>query len=82
MTVLEIAGWAGSLLLVVSLLQSGMMRLRVLNLVASVVLVAYNLALSVWPMVAMNVAVALIDLVHILRLRAASRATAKPQQDS
>ncbi|MGO4594865.1 hypothetical protein AB4Z18_13705 [Leifsonia sp. 2TAF2] len=62
----EALGWAGSVLLVVSLLQSRMLALRVLNLVAALLLIAYNIALAVWPSVAMNVAVALIDAYYLL----------------
>ncbi|MDR1427875.1 MAG: hypothetical protein LBJ08_09010, partial [Bifidobacteriaceae bacterium] len=57
---LELIGWAGSALLVISLIQKAMLRLRVLNLTASVILVAYNALLCVWPMVAMNGAVVVI----------------------
>jgi hypothetical protein len=67
---IEIVGWAGSVLLVVSLLQSGMMRLRLLNLIAAIVLVGYNAAVETWPMVGMNAAVAIIDIWYIIRLRA------------
>ena len=66
---IEIVGWAGSVLLVVSLLQSGMMRLRVLNLIAAVILVGYNAAVETWPMAGMNAAVAVIDVWYIIRLR-------------
>lgn len=70
MTVLiEIIGWLGSLLLVVSLLQAQMMRLRVLNLIAALVLVGYNAAVETWPMVGMNAAVAVIDVYFIIVLR-------------
>ncbi|MGN7799688.1 hypothetical protein [Leifsonia sp. 22587] len=62
----EALGWAGSVLLVVSLLQSRMLALRVLNLVAALLLIAYNIALGVWPSVAMNVAVAFIDAYYLL----------------
>lgn len=65
---LEALGWAGSVVLVVSLLQARVVRLRQLNLVASVVLVAYNWLVGVWPMVAMNVAIAVINVVHLTRL--------------
>ncbi len=68
---LEAIGWLGSALLVLSLVQGRMLRLRVLNLLASLILIGYNAALGVWPMVAMNTAVAIIDLVHIIRLRRA-----------
>lgn len=66
--IVEIVGWAGSALLIVSLLQGGMMRLRILNLIASVILVAYNAILAVWPMVGMNLAVAAIDIWFIVKL--------------
>ncbi len=51
----EAVGWAGSALVVASLLQTRLVRLRVLNSIACAVLVAYNAAVGVWPMVAMNV---------------------------
>lgn len=65
---LEVLGWAGSALLVTSVLQPRLLRLRQLNLVASVLLVAYNAALGVWPMVAMNLAIAGINVWHLARL--------------
>ena len=73
MSFLDVVGWSGSALLVFSLLQSRMMRLRVLNFVASGILVAFNLVLGVWPMVAMNAVVAIIDLVQMIKLRAAAQ---------
>jgi uncharacterized oligopeptide transporter (OPT) family protein len=68
---IDVIGWAGSALLVCSLLQSGMMRLRVLNLIAALILVGYNAAVETWPMVGMNAAVAIIDIWYIVRLRTA-----------
>lgn len=66
---IEAIGWAGSALLVISLLQGNMMRLRVLNLVAALALVLYNAMVETWPMVAMNAAVAIIDIWFIAKLR-------------
>jgi hypothetical protein len=68
----EAIGWIGSVLLVVSLLQTRVLRLRVLNTVAAIVLVAYNAVIEVWPMVAMNIAIVVINLVFIARLRSAA----------
>ncbi len=72
---MEAIGWIGSVLLVVSLLQTRVLRLRVLNTVAGIVLVAYNAIIEVWPMVAMNVAIVIINLVFIARLRTAAEPT-------
>jgi hypothetical protein len=63
-----VIGWAGSAILITSLLQTRVLRLRQLNLVAAVLLVVYNAALGVWPMVAMNVCIAAINVWHLVRL--------------
>ena len=68
MSWLDLIGWCGSALLIFSLLQTRVLRFRVLNLLASVVLTGFNVALAIWPLVAMNVAVSLINLWHIRRL--------------
>ena len=65
---LEVLGWAGTGILVVSLVQGRMLRLRWMNLLACILLVGYNAALSVWPMVAMNGIVALINIYYIVTL--------------
>ena len=65
---LDVLGWGGSALLVFSLLQSRVLRFRVLNLVACVVLVVFNALVEVWPMVGMNVVLCAINLWFIVRL--------------
>jgi hypothetical protein len=61
-------GWFGSALLVFSLLQARILRLRVLNTIACVILVFFNALVGVWPMVAMNVVLAGINLFFIARM--------------
>ena len=73
---LDLIGWCGSALLVVSLMQARVLRFRVLNLVACVVLTGFNAALEIWPMVAMNVVLSLINLWHIRKLLATRHDTA------
>jgi hypothetical protein len=68
MSWLDALGWAGSALLVFSLLQARVLRLRVLNLIACVMLVVFNAFLGIWPMVAMNVVLAAINLWFIRAL--------------
>lgn len=65
---LEVVGWAGSALLVWSLWQTRVLRFRTFNLVASLVLVVYNALIGVWPMAAVNVAIAVINIYHLSRL--------------
>lgn len=65
---LDAIGWLGSALLVYSVMQARVLRFRVLNLAACVVLTGYNAALEIWPMVAMNIALLVINLWHIRTL--------------
>lgn len=62
---MDLVGWAGSAVLVWSLLQSRVLRLRALNLVGSVVLIGYNAAIGVWPMVGLNVVLAAINIWYL-----------------
>jgi hypothetical protein len=68
MSWLDVLGWAGSALLVYSLLQARVLRFRVLNTVGCVVLIVFNALLGVWPMVGMNLVLAGINLWFIRRL--------------
>jgi hypothetical protein len=68
MTALDLLGWAGSALLVYSVLQTRILRLRLFNCVASALLVIFNAAIAVWPMVGLNVALTAINGYYIVRL--------------
>jgi hypothetical protein len=65
---LDALGWAGSALLVFSLMQARVLRFRVLNLVACLILVVFNALLGIWPMVAMNVVLSGINVWFIRKL--------------
>jgi hypothetical protein len=67
---LDVIGWAGSALLVWSLLQSRLLRLRALNLVGCLVLIGFNAAVGVWPMVGLNVVLAVINVWYLWRMLA------------
>ena len=68
MSWVDALGWFGSALLVFSLLQARILRLRVLNTIACVILVFFNGLVGVWPMVAMNIVLAGINLFFIARM--------------
>ncbi|MDQ0727640.1 hypothetical protein [Microbacterium sp. W4I20] len=82
----EIVGWAGSALLIVSILQPTISRLRWLNLGASLLLMGYNLLLGSAPMVALNITLILINcwylFVHIRRGRTKTAPTLEPREAS
>lgn len=68
MPVLEIAGWIGSGLIVLSMMQQRILRLRAINLAGSVIHVVYNGVLGVWPVAGLNVVLSVIQVVNLSRL--------------
>lgn len=71
---IELLGWVGSLLLLVSLAQSDIRRLYLLNGVAAVALLSYNGIIGVWSAVALNIGVIGVNL---WRLRHLSKVQAR-----
>lgn len=65
---LDVLGWGGSALLVYSLLQASVLRLRVLNAIACLILIGFNAVLEVWPMVGMNIVLVAINAWFIVQL--------------
>lgn len=65
---LEAIGWFGSAVLVLSLLQTQLLRLRMINLVGCVILIGYNAMFAVWPMVGLNSVLAAINIVYLWRM--------------
>ena len=65
---LEVIGWIGSVLVVVSLMQARVLRFRVLNLAGAAIATVYNIVIDVWPFAAMNGAIAVIDVYWLWRL--------------
>ncbi len=66
----ELIGYLASALVAVSLLTSNVLRLRVLNLAGAAVFVVYAALAGAWPVLAVNLFVAGIDLWHIVKLKA------------
>ncbi|GAB3120563.1 YgjV family protein [Glaciibacter psychrotolerans] len=65
-------GWIGSALVVFSLLQTHMTRLRIFNLIGCVLAIIYNAPLAIWPSVGLNAALSVINIVQLIRLRRGS----------
>jgi hypothetical protein len=65
---LDALGWAGSALLVWSLLQTRILRLRALNLIGCIVLLVFNTLIEVWPMVGLNIVLAGINIFYLVKL--------------
>ena len=65
---LEIIGWIGSILVVWSLVVAQVTRFRWMNLAGSAIAAIYNGIIGVWPFMAMNAIIAVIDIYWLIRL--------------
>lgn len=66
-------GWIGSAFCVASIVQRDQARFRALNLIACVVLIAFNVANAAWSGVLLNAVVAIINIRQLCRLAGAAR---------
>ena len=64
---LEIFGYIGSGLLLLSMAMTSMTTLRIMNMAGSVISVIYAVLCNTWPVVFLNVGMILINLVQLLR---------------
>ncbi len=80
---IAVLGWFGSALVVGSLIQRDVRRLRQLNLAAAVALGIFNVVLGIWSMIVLNVALATVNSFHLLRERRSAGSAAslrRPEQ--
>lgn len=65
---LELIGYLGSLLVIVSMLMTSVVKLRVINTIGSVIFCAYALAIHSYPTAAMQVCLIIINIVNLHKL--------------
>jgi hypothetical protein len=79
--VIALLGWLGSGLVVVSLLQRDIHRLRQVNLAAAAALGVFNVAVGIGSMIALDVVLAGVNGFHLLRGRTVARRIVSPPVD-
>lgn len=65
---LEIFGYIGSALILLSMMMKSMEKLRWLNVAGSVISVIYGALCGTWPVVFLNLGIIIINLVQLVRL--------------
>ena len=65
---LEIFGYLGTALVLVSMLMTGLVPLRLFNLAGCVVSMIYAFACRTWPVFVLNLSLAVIHIVQLIRL--------------
>ena len=69
---LELFGYLGSFLVLISMLMTSVVRLRVINLIGSAVFATYAVLIRSYPTALLNGCLVLINLYHLFRLRQSS----------
>ena len=69
----EMIGYLGSILVIVSMLMSSVVRLRVINTIGSGIFAAYALMIHSYPTALMNACLVGINVYNLVRLRQADR---------
>ena len=68
LSIFDIIGYVGSLLVVISMLMTSVMKLRIINTAGSVLAVIYALAIHAYPTLVMNVALIIINVINMRKL--------------
>ncbi len=64
---LEIFGYLGTALVLLSMMMTSMKRLRIFNMAGSVISAIYAIAMNTWPVVLLNLGLILINLFQLVR---------------
>ncbi len=67
-TIIELIGYLGSALVVVSMLMTSVVKLRVVNTIGSVIFMGYALVIGSYPTALMNLFLILINVYHLFHL--------------
>lgn len=67
-TIIELAGYLGSTLVVVSMLMSSVVKLRVINTIGSVISATYALIIHSYPLALMNICLIVINCYNLAKL--------------
>ena len=64
---LEIFGYIGTVLIIISMMMTSLTRLRIINMCGSVISTIYSIAHGAWAVAVMNICLFIINGVHLVR---------------
>ena len=64
---LEIFGYIGSALIILSMMMKSMVKLRIFNISGAVISAIYSIIYSAWPVVVLNVVLVGVNSYHLIR---------------
>ncbi len=63
---LELFGYVGTVMVVVSMLMTSITKLRIINMCGSVISTIYSIIVGAWPIVVMNTCIFAINMYHVI----------------
>ncbi len=66
---MEIFGYIGSGLVIISMLMTSVVKLRVINMCGATISAVYAAVIAAWPVVLLNAALILIQILQLIRLQ-------------
>ncbi len=79
---MEIIGYIGTGLVIISMLMTTLVRLRILNMCGALLSMLYAIAVRAWPVVILNAALILIQVFQLIRMRCQRRAAEDAATDA
>lgn len=70
---LEIFGYVGMVLVLVSMMMTSLKLLRVLNMTGAVICATYGMLTNTWPTAILNLGILIIQIVQLIRLHLKER---------
>jgi hypothetical protein len=66
--IIEIIGYTASILVAISLMMSGIVRLRIINLIGAIVFTCYALIIKAYPVAFVNGVITLVDIYYLYEI--------------
>ncbi|WP_425425290.1 YgjV family protein [Vibrio sonorensis] len=73
----EILGYAASIMVAISLMMKDIVKLRVLNFIGCALFTAYGLMIDAWPVVVTNGFIACVNVYFLAKMRQEQKPTAE-----
>lgn len=67
--IIEMIGYLGSILVVVSILMTSIVKLRIVNMLGSSISMVYALMIQSYPIAFMNLCLVIINIYNLMKLR-------------
>lgn len=67
MDFLEIFGYIGTALVIISMMMSSVTKLRIINICGSIISGTYSYLSNAWPIVIMNICLIIINVYHLIK---------------